>query len=49
MRDNVFVIFIIQISDTGTTYFVNSFEQGLVAAMSGNNGSMFYYDFDGDG
>lgn len=39
----------IQISENGTTYFIHSYEQGLVAAMNVSDGSKLYYEFDGDG
>lgn len=39
----------IQISENGTTYFIHSFEQGLLAAMNVSDGSKLYYEFDSDG
>ena len=44
---NISLIF--QISDSGTTYFVHSVEQGLMAAVNASNDTLFYYEFDGDG
>lgn len=38
-----------QISANGTVYFVNSFDQGLVAAMNSATKSLLYYGFDGLG
>lgn len=38
-----------QISANGTVYFINSFDQGLVAALNSATKSLLYYEFDGLG
>ena len=40
---------IFYISDDGTTHFIHSFEQGLMAAMKPDDDTTFYYEFNGDG